>query len=246
MKPYNAMRIERKVINVSFFLGILVLISCNENPKEISPILDTTNRLGYFGEFEEEMVHNPDGTISIDTFYYPIPKFSFINQDGQVITHRIAEGKIVVSDFFFTHCKSICPVISSQMARLQVLVEKEGLSDRVIFLSHSVDPVQDRPDTLKRYAESLGANLKNWQFLTVDTANFDPSYVFELAQDGYYLTAFPSDTAEGGIFHTDQLALLDKTLRIRGYYDGMSTAGVDKLFNDLKILLNESVEVDKK
>jgi protein SCO1/2 len=196
--------------------------------------------LGYFGEFEEEMVHNSDGTTRIDTIYYPIPKFSFINQDGQEVTQRIADGKIVVSEFFFTHCKSICPVISSQMARLQALVEKEGLSDRVLFLSHSVDPLQDRPDTLKKYAENLGANLKNWQFLTVDTAHFDADYVYEFAQEGYYLTAFPSDTAQGGIFHTDQLALLDKTMRIRGYYDGMSTAGVDKLFNDLKILLYES------
>lgn len=236
------MRIKRRGIKcIAFSVLTLSVASCTDSSiSETKPLFDTTNRLGYFGEFEEEMVHNSDGTTRIDTIYYPIPKFSFINQDGQVITQKIAEGKIVVSDFFFTHCKSICPVISSQMARLQALVEKEGLSDKVLFLSHSVDPLQDRPDTLKRYAESLGANLKNWQFLTVDTAHFEADYVFELAQEGYYLTAFPSDTAEGGIFHTDQLALLDKTLRIRGYYDGMSTAGVDKLFNDLKILLNES------
>jgi protein SCO1 len=241
------MKTKTRVIKQFSLLFLIAgIAACDESTKDPGLLLDTTNKLGYFGEFEEEMVHNADGTISIDTIYYPIPKFSFINQDGQVVTHRIAEGKVVVSDFFFTHCKSICPVISSQMARLQVLVEKEGLSDKVIFLSHSVDPVQDRPDTLKNYAKNLGADLKNWQFLTVDTANFDPSYVFDLAQDGYYLTAFPSDTAEGGIFHTDQLALLDKTLRIRGYYDGMSTAGVDKLFNDLKILLNESDKVDKK
>lgn len=236
---------ERKVNKVfCFAMAALAFTSCQEKQDQL--LLDTTNKLGYFGEFEEEMVRNPDGTTSIDTIYYPIPKFSFINQDGKEVTHRITEGKIVVSDFFFTHCKSICPVISSQMARLQAMVEKEGLSDKVLFLSHSVDPLNDRPDTLKEYARNLGANLNNWQFLTVDTAHFAADYVYELAQEGYHLTAFPSDTAEGGIFHTDQLALLDKTLRIRGYYDGMSTAGVDKLFNDLKILLNESAEGNKK
>ncbi len=219
----------------------LLALACKDK-QTISPetVFDNTNKLGYFGEFEEEMVPDSNGITTIDTLYYPIPKFSFLNQDGKTITQKEVEGKIVVSDFFFTHCKSICPMLSSQMARLQLLVEKAGLSSEVVFLSHSVDPLLDRPDTLKNYANNLGANLNNWHFLTVDTAYFDAQYVFDLAQEGYYLTAFPSDTAQGGVFHTDKIALLDRTMRIRGYYDGTSTVGVDKLFNDLKILNNES------
>jgi len=47
----------------------------------------------------------------------------------------------------------------------------------------------------------------------------------------------PSDTAEGGFFHSDTFALIDKQGRIRGYYDGTATEEVDELLNHMKQLL---------
>ncbi|MEY3397707.1 MAG: hypothetical protein RL220_301 [Bacteroidota bacterium] len=226
-------------VNRIFVLLLSALVwSCSEKDAPSSP--DKPAALRFYGEFDEQFTRNADGTITVDTTWYPIPKFQFIDQNGSPVTQKDILGKIVVADFFFTTCKSICPIMSSQMSRLQTLTEKEGLSQEIIFLSHSVDPLNDRPDTLSQYASRLGANLQNWKFLTVDTVNFDASYVYDLAKDGYQLTAFPSDTAQGGFFHTDQVALLDRSLRIRGYYDGTSTSAVDKLFEDIKILVNDT------
>ena len=170
-----------------------------------------------------------------DTVYYTIPKFAFTNQDGNEVTHHDYEGHVYVADFFFTTCPSICPMLSSQLARVQSEVHTAGLSEEVRFLSHTVDPLNDTPELLGAYAERLGADLSNWHFVTGD-----PEAIYKQAEQGYLLTAFPSDTAAGGFFHTDQFALIDRTGHIRGYYDGTSTPAVNTLLEDLKRLVKES------
>ncbi|MEZ4799439.1 MAG: SCO family protein [Flavobacteriales bacterium] len=176
----------------------------------------------------------PEFTENGDTIQYSIPKFSFINQDSLEVSHLTMRDKIFVADFFFTTCPSICPMLSSQMARLQGKVNEAGFHDQVRFLSHTVDPNHDLPDTLKAFASLIGADLSNWDFVTGKAED-----IYYQAEKGYLLSAFPSDSADGGFFHTDKIALIDKQLHIRGLYDGTSTKEVDQLFNDIKILLHE-------
>jgi protein SCO1 len=190
--------------------------------------------LPYLGESDVEFTREKNGTSVVDTVYYTIPKFSFTNQDNKIVSHHEYENKIFVADFFFTTCPSICPILSSQMARLQTLTKKEGLDHDVMFLSHTVDPEHDTPAVLKAYGDQLGADYSNWNFVTGRAED-----IYDQAQDGYMLTAFPSDTAQGGFFHTDQVALIDRQMHIRGYYDGTSTKEIDQLFLDIKKLLHE-------
>ena len=195
---------------------------------------ERSNSLPYFGEFDIELTTGPDGTAQADTTYYPIPKFSFLNQDSLWITQKDYEGHITLVDFFFTDCPSICPVMSAQMARLQAKFSLEHPDLPIRFLSFSVKPETDTPDKLKRYATGIGADLSRWNFLTGKSQD-----IYDLAQDGFLLTAFPSDTAAGGIFHTDKVTLLDRSLRMRGYYDGTSTKSMDQLFIDAITLSKE-------
>ena len=167
-----------------------------------------------------------------DTIYYTVPKFvGMVNQDEKVMGFRELEGKVYVAEFFFSSCKSICPLMTSQMARIQDVIKKENWSDKVRLLSHTVDPKNDTPEKLKGYAQLHGADAAVWNFVNLDSA------VYKLAQQGYGLSAFPSAEAEGGFFHTDQLTLVDEHFHIRGYYDGTSTASVDELISDLKCLM---------
>jgi protein SCO1/2 len=196
---------------------------------------DSTDRvLPFFGEFDIELNTLPDGTQRADTLYYSVPKFSFINQDSAYITRADYEGYITLVDFFFTDCPSICPVMSAQMARLQDKFKQQQTELPIRFLSFSVKPEADTPQKLKQYAEQIGADLTRWNFLTGRASD-----IYDLAQEGFLLTAFPSDTAEGGIFHTDKVTLLDKQARIRGYYDGTSTSSMDRLFEDALMLAKE-------
>jgi protein SCO1/2 len=137
-------------------------------------------------------------------------------------------------EFFFSHCESICPAITSQLTRLQALLAKEGLTGSYNILSHTVDPNRDTPAVMKMYAAGLGVDHTNWQFVTGKAED-----IYYQASNGYLVPAFPSDTAQGGFFHTDQLALVDGDYHIRGYYDGTSTQAVDSLIVDLKKLIQE-------
>lgn len=195
--------------------------------------LDSDSKtLPYFGEFDIQQTQTGQ-----DTVYYPTPKFILLNQDSQPITESILQGKISVVDFFFTDCPSICPILSSQMSRLQQRIQQTDEFARIQLLSISVNPTKDRPTVLKAYADRLNAQRPEWTFATGGADG-----IYRLAEKGFMLTAFPSDTAAGGVFHTDKVTLLDSERKIRGYYDGTSTKSMDQLFDDLQILLNERVK----
>jgi protein SCO1/2 len=172
--------------------------------------------------------------VADDTIYYTIPKFyGWKDQNGDALDFKRIEGRVFVAEFFFSTCKSICPIMTSQMSRIQDEIKKNNWQGKVGLLSHTVDPNHDQPEVLKSYANSHGADFSIWTFANADSA------VYDIAQRGYLLSAFPSDSADGGFFHTDQLTLVDSFFRIRGYYDGTSTKDVDQLIKDLKCLMQE-------
>lgn len=162
---------------------------------------------------------------------HTVPPFVLLNADSVEFSHRDLEGKIRVVDFFFTRCPTICPIMSSQMARVQEELAQTSWREDVMLLSHSVDPTYDTPHVLKAYAHRIGSHPARWQLLTGPKED-----LYDLARNGYFLTALESDTAAGGIFHSDIFALVDPKNQIRGYYDGTSTEEVNQLLQDIRHL----------
>jgi protein SCO1 len=78
-------------------------------------------------------------------------------------------GKVVVVDFIFTRCTTICPALSTVMASVQ-----RGLGERigveVLLISVSVDPANDTPQVMRAYAKRVGAG-KHWLWLTGNTGD---------------------------------------------------------------------------
>ena len=158
---------------------------------------------------------------------HTVPAFAFTGIDSVEISHRTVEGQVKIVDYFFTHCPTICPIMSSQLARTQTWLKDNDLDRDIMLLSHSVDPERDTPERLKEYATRLGADTTSWKFLTGNKED-----LYDQARFGYYLTALQSDTAAGGFFHSDTFVLVDRQNRIRGLYDGTSTAEVDAMMQD--------------
>ncbi len=73
-------------------------------------------------------------------------------------------GRIVVANFVFTTCSSVCPVISAIFAQLQQQLPADLARDTVM-LSLSVDPLNDTPDRLDAQAKQYGSGA-NWRWLT--------------------------------------------------------------------------------
>jgi len=124
------------IIIISVFYNIL-------NVEKRLPIWQPAN-------FEPKLV---DSTIQHVKKYHTVADFSLTNQNGNTITQNDYKDKIYVSDFFFTTCQSICPVMTDNMIYLQ---EQFLNDDEVLFLSHSVTPEIDSVAQLKRYAIKKG------------------------------------------------------------------------------------------
>jgi len=78
-------------------------------------------------------------------------------------------GKVVVVDFIFTTCTTICPALSSVMASVQRGLGEQMGKD-VLLLSISVDPANDTPPVMRAYAQRIGAG-KDWLWLTGNTGD---------------------------------------------------------------------------
>jgi len=207
----------------SFFVLFIVLglmTSCDSGSKKL-PIL---------GE-RDWVTKKVDGKEVVDTIYNTIPPFSFTNQYGDTVTEKIVEGKIYVTDFFFTSCPTICPVMKRQM--LKVYKEFKDNPD-VMILSHTIDPEHDTPKVLNTFAKDLGIEGKQWQFLTGPKDK-----IYEIGQKSYLSAAQEDKTAEGGFLHSGAFILIDKDKHIRGMYDGTTEEGTQKLMQGIKSLLEE-------
>jgi protein SCO1/2 len=170
-----------------------------------------------------------EGKLRIDTIFHTVPSFSFIDQNGTIVTESLVKGKVYVADYFFTTCQSICPIMSKQLDRVYK-TQKD-----VMILSHTVDPETDTPEILKAYADKFKANPNRWVFLTGGKPE-----LYNLARTGYLLDAQEGNGGAEDFIHTQNFALIDKKGRIRGFYDGTDSSAVNDLITDIGFLLQEN------
>lgn len=166
-----------------------------------------------------------------DTTFHTIQDFSFINQDGDTVTQKDFNGSVYVTDFFFTTCQTICPIMSTQMERI---AEKFKGNMNVKFISHTVDPEIDTVEQLKQYAIKHNADTRQWMFVTGDKKD-----LYEIARKSYLLNAEQGDGGPDDFIHTQNFALIDKDKHIRGFYDGIDTTEMNQLMKDIDLLLAE-------
>lgn len=183
--------------------------------------------LPYYGPKEVQYL---DGGKA-DTLYHSIPDFKLINQFGDTVTQADFEGKIRIVDFFFSTCPTICPVMTKNMAALQLELDEDHFRD-VKMISHTVNPEFDTPEVLFKYGEQHDANFDLWTFLTGNKEE-----IYELGVLGYMLPAQEDALAPGGFLHSEQFVLVDAKGHIRGYYDGTKLAETRRMMKDVKMLI---------
>ena len=154
--------------------------------------------------------------------------FSFINQDGKPITQKSVENKVTVAEYFFASCPSICPVMNKN---LEEVYEKFKGNPDFAILSHTVDPERDSVPVLNAYANRFNASAPGWEFLTGSK-----QALYNSATQDYLLSGGDSSSQ---FIHTQYVALLDKSRRIRGFYDMTNQANILKLNGDIQTLLKE-------
>ncbi len=161
-----------------------------------------------------------------------VPDFLATAESGVPIRRADLGGKVVVADFVFTTCTGICPGMTAKMKALS-----EGLRDepRVRFVSFTVDPDNDTPEVLARYAREHGADPARWSFLRIEKPGLR-----RLVREGFKLAV--EDAAPGAaepILHSTRFVLVDTAGVIRGYYDSDRPGAMAALAQDARRLASE-------
>ena len=166
-----------------------------------------------------------------DTSYHTVKPFCFTSQYNEKVTEETIKGKIYVTDFFFTTCQSICPIMSTELERVY---KQFSNREDVLILSHTVSPEEDSVNVMMDYAKLHGVKDKKWLFLTGDK-----KHLYDMARTSYLLNAEEGNGDEDDFIHTQNFALVDKERHLRGFYDGTDSLDVNRLITDMKLLLEE-------
>lgn len=156
-----------------------------------------------------------------------LPEYSLVDSSGQAFGSVDLAGQVYVTNFIFTRCTSICPLLTRAMGRLQQRYDENGV-EGLRLVSITVDPEYDTPGRLRQYAESHDADPGRWVFLTGD-----PERIRQVVEGGFK-TAVGEAQATGGdlidIAHSGKFVLVDGQGGIRGYYDS-DELGLDEIYH---------------
>lgn len=164
-----------------------------------------------------------------------VPAFALTEHTGQPITLNNLLGKIWVTNFFFTTCRSICPIMQDNMKEVQ---KAFAGNPQVQIVSFTVDPERDTVTVLRDYASRKGAIPGKWSFVTGEKRA-----IYRLARQGFKLAAddVPEELqgTRHDFIHSEKFVLVDAQGRIRGYYSGLDMEQVHRLIEDAHKLLRE-------
>lgn len=180
-----------------------------------------------------------------DTVWHRLADFKLVNQQGDSASWDKLKGKVIVADFFFTHCPTICPPMTRNMKRLQTSITNaqrvgDKTPDFLHFLSFSIDPERDSVHELKKWADRFQINPDQWWLLTGDR-----KAIYDMAVNEMKLGTIDGKGIDTNFVHSDYFVLIDSNRLVRGYYHGLDTADLARLSNDI-IFLNMEKDPKRK
>ena len=237
-------------ILIALIIPLLIFLYVNSLPKAAIP-------KPIFYDSVSSVIKN--GKQLNDTSWHRLPDFTLTNQLGQTVSLKdlgtVSENdtnrRVIVADFFYTRCPTICPVMTRNMKRLQSTVKEavdvDGRKTQLVqFISFSIDPSRDSVAALKKWADRFQVDPSNWWLLTGDKQTiYDLSlkHMNLAVQDPQIDSSFP---------HTDIFVLIDKNgvVRVRRdkvgnpvLYHGLDSTSMANLSEDIVLL---SLEKDRK
>jgi len=184
-----------------------------------------------------------DGKQYTDTLWHHVRNITLVNQNSDTVSLDSLQGKVIVADYFFTHCPSICPALQQNMKKLQDAIKsKVDLrnidTSFVQFISFSVDPERDSAAVLKKYGDKFGVNPDVWWLLTGPK-----KMIYDFALTELKMGLQDGEGVDSNFIHTQKMVLLDKDHVVRGYYDGLDSNSLGRLAQDIVFIM---LEKDKK
>jgi len=151
------------------------------------------------------------------------PTFTLVDSNGAQFSSTALSGKVWVASFFFTSCDSVCPMVIGKLAGLF-----ENAPKQIHFVSFSIDPTNDDPAALAKYAQKFDADTRRWHFLTGTQ-----DQLRAVVSEGFQV-AMP-ETKEELDRHSLRLVLVDQSGKIRGYFNSSEAEELARLKEVLEV-----------
>ena len=171
-----------------------------------------------------------------------VQDFSFTDQNKQNVNGQSLEGKVYVTEYFFTTCKGICPKMNANMKNF---FEKFKNEKDFVILSHTSMPETDSVPLMKAYEEKMVGKdphyAAKWYFVTGSKDS-----LYKMARQSYMLDNDKNNNINiaDHFIHTQFFALVDRQKRVRGIYDGLKLDEIARLDTDIEELLKEKGAVN--
>lgn len=92
----------------------------------------------------------------------PVPDLAFELADGGSTRFAGMPGRVLLVDFIYTNCPTLCKALGAVNARLQQRLATEIAAGEVRLLSISFDPERDGPDELRAFRARYTADPSGW------------------------------------------------------------------------------------
>lgn len=160
----------------------------------------------------------------------PLPAFELTTADVRPFSRETLLGRVWVANFIFTTCPTVCPKLTKRMGAIQDQTRELGEAFQLV--SFTVDPENDTPEVLARYAHENGATSR-WTFVTGPLDKIEATVM-----KGFKVAMGKADSGGGlmTIFHGEKLVLVDAKGAIRGYYSA-DDEGTALLLKDARGLI---------
>ncbi|MGF3105022.1 SCO family protein [Rossellomorea sp. DUT-2] len=155
-----------------------------------------------------------------------------VDQDGETTSlGELNKGKIVIADFIFTNCDTVCLPMTANMSKLQKKIAEAGLDGEVQLVSISVDPEHDSPEVLKEYSGRYEVDDKNWSFLT----GYSRDEIESFANVSFKT---PAAQVEGSnqFVHGTSFYLVSENGVLLKQYEGVSNPPYEEILEDIEKL----------
>ncbi|MCC7025049.1 MAG: SCO family protein [Thermomicrobiales bacterium] len=137
----------------------------------------------------------------------PLPAVALEDQRGETVAFEDFAGKVVLLNFVYTRCTTICTVLGSEFEQLRDEIEHSELEGRVVLVTLTFDPEHDGPKQLARYAERYGGADATWHFVRApsmdDTRRLLRAMDVVVVADGF-----------GGFVHNAAIHVIDPRGRL--------------------------------
>jgi protein SCO1/2 len=160
--------------------------------------------------------------VSADVVGPPLKEFELTERSGQPFRSTEMRGRVWVASYFFITCAGTCARVAANLKRLHDMPDMKDVS----WVSITCDPDTDTLETLRNHANLLHADPERWLFCRADL-----EYTKRVAL-GMRLYLSYKD-------HQDRVVVIDKSGKIRGYFDATSTRACDEMHDLLLKCLSE-------